>query len=142
MPKKIKLRHRVEKSLIAYDKYKYFPINIKRNYSGILLYQDIQYQIIPRATLSYRIVFFDTDGYESRLYEFERDVPGIMTNQLLYGKGTRWYLFAQWKINSFIKLSLKYSSTHYYYTNYIGSQADRIWGDKVNAINLQIEAQI
>ena len=140
--KKIKLRHRIEKSLIGYDNYKYFQINIQRNYSGILLYQDIQYQIIPGATLCYRIVFFDTDGYESRLYEFERDVPGIMTNQLLYGKGTRWYLFAQWKINSFIKLSLKYGSTHYYYTNYIGSQANQIWGDKVNAINFQIEAQI
>ncbi|MBC8182660.1 helix-hairpin-helix domain-containing protein [candidate division KSB1 bacterium] len=140
--KKIKLRHRIEKNWTYYKKNKGEQIDKKNLYSGILFYQDIQYKFYSKVGISYRIVFFDTDGYEARLYEFERDVPGILTNQMLYGKGSRWYLFAKWKINSFISLSLKYSSTHYYFTNHIGSQADQISGDQVNAINFLVETKL
>lgn len=142
LAKKIKLRQRFEKCWIAYDKYSNFVSDINRKYSGNILFQDIQYQLTHKANLSYRIIFFDTDSYEARLYEFERDVPGIMTNQLLYGKGTRWYIFAQWKINYLFRLSLKYSSTHYCFTESIGSQYDKIVGDSIHTINFQVETQL
>jgi hypothetical protein len=140
--KKIKLRHRIEKSWTSYDKTKGVQIDKKNLYSGILHYQDIYYQLSSKIGMSYRIVFFNTDGYESRLYEFERDVPGILTNQMLYGTGSRWYIFGRWKMNAIISLSLKYSSTHYYNTDSIGSQADQIVGDLVNAINFQVETEL
>ncbi len=140
--RKIKLRHRIEKNWTQHKKYSDIKINKKHLYSGILFYQDLQYQFNKKIALSYRIVFFDTDGYEARLYEFERDVPGILTNQMLYGKGSRWYLFAKWRVNPMLSLSLKYGSTHYYFTNFIGSQANQIRGDQVNAINFQVETKL
>jgi len=140
--KKIKLRHRIEKNWTSYEKNEGVEIDKKRLYSGILHYQDIHYQLTHQITTSYRIVFFNTDGYDSRMYEFERDVPGILTNQMLYGKGSRWYIFTRWKINPMLSLSLKYSSTHYYDTNHIGSQADQIVGDQVNTINFQVETNL
>ncbi len=139
---KIELRQRIEKNWVRYQKY--FDVTTIKNplYSGILLYQDIYCHMTPRLALAYRLTYFDTDGYEARLYEMERDVPGILTNQLLYGQGTRWYIFARFMLSTSISVSLKYGSTHYYFTNQIGTAADAISGDSVNSINLQIEARL
>ena len=59
-------------------------------------------------------IFFRTDSYDSRLYEYENDLPGLMKNVGLYGKGVRWYALAKGRVLGKVHLSLKYSITHFY----------------------------
>ncbi len=134
--KSIKLRNRFEKNWVSFETPHRQP---SRQFRGILLYQDIYVPIKRNLAVSGRFTVFDTDGYESRLYQFERDLPGIFTNQMLYGQGTRWYLMVNFRIYSSFKLSIKYSSTNYYYRESIGTGSDSIEGNEINAVQLQID---
>ena len=133
-------RLRIEKNFVTYNKLNYLKMLKHRKFSGILLYQEVTYKWKKRAAISMRMTFFDSDDYESRLYQFERDIPGLLTNQMLYGQGTRWYIFAKYNISSFLKVYVKFSSTHYLFRTSIGSQADQIPGNQLNMINFQLEA--
>lgn len=58
-----------------------------------------------------RTVYFDTDSYEARIYQYENDLPGVMRNQALHGRGRRSYLLLQGKLRKNLKASLKYGIT-------------------------------
>jgi hypothetical protein len=77
--------------------------------TGILLYQDVRWILWGTFDLSGRCIFYQTDSYDSRLYEFERDVPGVLGFPPLYGKGIRWYVFLRILISPGLSTSIKYS---------------------------------
>jgi hypothetical protein len=79
--------------------------------TGVLAYQDFSFVPIQRLSLSIRAIAFDTDTYDSRVYEFEEEVPGTYQNPALYGKGLRWYIVGRYDYGRRISLSLKYSQT-------------------------------
>ncbi len=135
----VRIRHRTEKIWGIYTYYKQLPHYNNDRFEGALLYQDLVLHLKNNFNIAARITFFDTDGYESRLYQFEHDVPGMLTNKMLYGTGNRWYIMLQWKFKSVIKLSMKISSTQYHHVNSIGTDADMILGNTLNSINLQLE---
>jgi hypothetical protein len=58
--------------------------------------------------ISARVIFYDTDSYDTRLYEYENDLDGVLTSALLYGNGFRWYLLAKYDMLPYLKLTLKY----------------------------------
>ena len=88
---------------------KIFPTTISGSEKGLLIFQDVKYE--PSASLNFsgRIVFFKTDSYDSRVYEFENDLTGVMSNPALYGDGMRWYLVARYNTSFGLSLSMKYS---------------------------------
>ncbi len=98
-----RLRGRIE--IVRYD-------NITRR-NGMLLYQDVRYQPFHRLVVYGRLTFFDTDDYASRVYQFENDVPFVLTNRSLNGQGSCWYLSAQYRPFSNIRISAKFISIHY-----------------------------
>jgi len=135
----IKFRHRIEKIWVNYTHYKQLQSCQSKRFEGILLYQDVNIKFNKNFNIATRITLFDTDGYESRLYQFEHDVPGMLTTQMLYGVGNRWYIKIQWKINKTINISVKFASTHYHHVKSIGYNADQILGNTLNSLNLQLE---
>lgn len=137
----IKLRQRLEKNWVTYKFYKSLQQEIPDAFKGILLYQDIMLHINKNFQITTRISFFDTDSYESRLYQFEHDVPGMLTNQMLYGMGNRWYIKILWNISSSIRASMKMGTTQYHHIQHIGSYSDMIPGNSLHSINLQIETK-
>ncbi len=136
------MRQRIEKNWTFYEKYQGIEISKAAQYSGILLYQELTCRITPKTTLSGRITFFDTDSYDSRLYQFERDVPGIFTNQMVYGSGNKWYIYAGYKISRIFQFYLKFSSILYYNRQTIGTSNDEIEGNQLSIINLQLETKL
>jgi len=102
LSKSVQMRSRIEFVNI-------YPTAINENEKGLLIFQDIKYA--PTASLSFsgRIVFFQTDSYDSRVYEFENDLVGVMTNPVLYGDGMRLYLVAKYNSSFGLSLSMKYS---------------------------------
>lgn len=136
----IRLRGRIETTWINYDLHTpSLPDQYPRRH-GILLFQEISLTVNKNLTFNSRLTFFDTEDYDSRLYQYEHDVPSLMTNSLLYGVGNRWYANLQWKIGSLFRLSAKFSSTRYYFQETIGTGWDLIPSNRLHSLHVQFEA--
>ena len=109
------------------------------NETGFLIFQDFQLKLPIELTLMGRLVFFQTNSYASRIYEFENDLTGVMNNLALYGTGMRWYFLLRYKIMQTINLSFKYSELYKPNENYLGSGYNLIHGNLDNRISLQID---
>jgi hypothetical protein len=130
--KNVQLRTRIEYVYLTST-----PLQSKE--SGYLFFQDIKYVPISNLNLSGRFVFFSTDSYNSRIYEFENDLIGIMSNPALYGEGLRWYFMARYSTKLGLNLSLKYSELYKPNERYLGSGDSEIKGNIDNRLNFQID---
>jgi hypothetical protein len=106
---------------------------------GILFYQDVRWKPMPSLTVDARLIFFDTDSYDARIYEFESDLRGTLFNPALYGKGRRWYVIARYNIIGGLDLSAKYSETYRDDLKRIGSGADELPGNIDNRFSAQLD---
>lgn len=113
-----------------------------RGERGYLLYQDVRYRISKGLSLSTRLVFFDTQSYDSRLYEYEADLRGAFSNPGLYGKGRRWYLMIDYAIARTFTLSAKYSETQREGVTTISSGSTEIQGPLDNRLSVQIDVRL
>ncbi|MBK8549734.1 MAG: helix-hairpin-helix domain-containing protein [Ignavibacteria bacterium] len=115
--------------------YKNFGVNNK----GYLFFSDIRIIPVKGLVFDTRFIFFNTDDYDSRIYEFENDIQGVMSNVALYGEGRRWYLLMKYKPIPFGAISLKYAETYFDGVKSIGSGNDEIEGDVNNRLSMGIE---
>lgn len=86
-----------------------------------------------------RFTFFDTDSYNARLYEYERDVRGGYTSPLVYGRGIRWYVVAAWQPWSSVEASFKYGETLFPGSATTGSGDSEIAGPLDNRVTFQLD---
>jgi len=107
--------------------------------NGYLFFQDINSSQIKNLSLTCRIIFFRTDSYESRLYEFENDLDGIMNNPALFGEGIRWYFICRYKTPIGLNLSLKYSELYRPNENSLSSGSAEILGNIDNRLSVQLD---
>ena len=125
------------KARIDYNHYFIKDANLKEN--GFLIFQDIRYAPIKKINLYARIIFFQTDSFNSAVYEYENDLLGVMPNLAMYGKGIRWYLIIKYKPLKFLTLSTKYSETYKPDETTLSSGDNEIIGNLDNRISLQID---
>lgn len=106
---------------------------------GSMFYSDVR--IIPAngLTLDLRYIIFETKDYESRIYEYENDIEGLMSNVPLFGKGRRVYIVFKYRPVSFLQISGKYSETFSDGIKSSGSGNDKIGGDINNRFSACIE---
>lgn len=112
------------------------------NEKGYLVFQDVKFQPIKNFNISTRFIFFKTDSYESRIYEFENDLTGVMTNPALYGDGMRWYIVMKYQTNFGFTLSLKYSELYKPNEIFLGSGDSQIIGNLDNRISFQLDYKL
>ncbi len=76
---------------------------------GVLLFEDINYRL-RHIPLSFwlRYCIFSTDDYDSRIYTWENDMLYSFSIPAMYGKGSRFYLMAGWKLSDRAELRFKY----------------------------------
>ena len=76
---------------------------------GVLLLEDLHYRVrsFP-LSLWLRYCTFNTDTYDSRIYTWENDLLYTFSIPALYGKGSRIYFMAGWKIKNKAELRVKY----------------------------------
>lgn len=106
---------------------------------GFLVFQDARYAVTKNLLLYGRIIFFETDSFNSAVYEFENDLTGVLTNLAMYGKGLRWYLMIRYKPFRLATLSLKYSETYKPNETSLGSGNNLIRNNLDNRISFQID---
>lgn len=116
--------------------------NIESNYSnerGWLFFQDMRWTATSKINLTARIIFFKTDSFNSAVYEYENDLPGIMSNVALYEEGVRWYFIFNYSVMKNLKFGIKYSETYKPRKLTISSGNSEIEGNVDNKINLQFD---
>lgn len=112
---------------------KFFYLDIRLEdryaYEDILkngLFGGIEFGLeLKSASIKTRFGEFDTDSYSTRIYVYEPDLPGIINNRMLYGKGRYGFLYLGLKPLKNINLFLKYSVIEKdSITNHIGAQIE------------------
>ena len=130
--KSLRLKERIE--------YNNYRINeIKANEGGFLIFQDVRF--IPSSKLNFyaRIILFQTDSFNSAVYEFENDLTGVLTNLAMYEQGMRWYFIIRYLPIRPFTFSLKYSESYKPDKRYLSSGNSQINGGLDNRISLQLD---
>ncbi len=89
-------------------------------------------------SFSARLQYFETTGYNSRLYAYENDVLYSNAIPALFGAGYRYYLIIQGKPLKGVSLGLRYARTVYSSQSVIGTGLDQIVGTSKTEIKIQL----
>lgn len=108
---------------------------------GFLMYQDFRYNAGRNLQFDARITFFDTESFDSRVYQFENDLLFVMSNTALSGRGRRFYLLGKWEPNRKTEIWMKYDITQYDDRTEIGSGVERISGNIRSRIGMQMRVR-
>jgi hypothetical protein len=108
---RIQLSYKLSKNIYGRNRIELVKYNAAINETGILTFQDIKLYW-EKTNLIGRIIFFDTESYNSRIYEFENNHRGLLTNLPMYGNGFRWYFIFNYQPFPNLKISARYSETY------------------------------
>ena len=127
----IALRNRVE--IVWYDKNGGIPEN------GFLTFVDVIYKPLMKPFSGVlRLQYFETGGYNSRLYVYENDVLYSYSIPAFYDKGYRYYMTLNYDMSKKISLWIRWAQTIYRDRNSVGSGLDEIPGNRKTEVKLQI----
>lgn len=110
---------------------------------GIVLFQDFQYS--PKqfpVNISTRILWFNTDSYDSRIYAYENDLLYTFSIPAFYGKGFRTYLNLNYKITEKLHLWFKVANTSWTDRKIISSGFNEIQGNNKTELKFQLRLKI
>lgn len=106
---------------------------------GFATYFDFLYKpaLKPWAA-NFRFLYFNADGYNSRIYAYENDVLFSYSIPVFFNKGLRIYINYNYNINKSFFIWAKIATTVYSGQTVIGSGLDEIPGNKKTEIRLQL----
>ncbi|MCW3111701.1 MAG: hypothetical protein JWR18_97 [Segetibacter sp.] len=105
---------------------------------GYLMYVDCKYKPLSQPmSLQGRLQFFQTKGFDSRIYAFENDVLYSFSIPQFIGKGFRYYLNFKSDISKKMIIWFRWAQTIYGNQNSISSGLDQIIGNKRSEIKVQ-----
>lgn len=89
---------------------------------GTLLFQDFRYTCsnLP-LQYTFRIAFFRTENYDSRVYAYESDLLYEYAVPAFHGEGSRTFFLVKWKATDKLQAGMKYGYTFYPEQTTIGS---------------------
>jgi hypothetical protein len=105
---------------------------------GVLLSQGLRLQPIESLQIDARLAFFDTDGYESRIYTYEHDLLYSFSVPVLFDRGRRSYVLVQYEPLPSLTLEAKYGVTWYPHRQTIGSGLNETPGNRSREIRMQL----
>jgi len=135
--KKISFRNRVEYNTVSLNNFDQSRTSHSEN--GFLIYQEIRIKLGNKFRISARWTMFETESFRSRVFQYESDLPGILTNRALFGRGSRWYVLLNYRPFYFIKIAFKYSEIYRDDVKVIGTGPDQIANNLDRRIGLQLD---
>jgi hypothetical protein len=125
------LRSRVE--LSWFDKKGNDPQN------GFLMFTDVLYKpLLKKLSGNIRFQYFETDGYDSRLYAYENDVLYGYSIPVFFDKGYRFYFNIKYDIRKNFSVWGRIAQTIYPNKSTIGTGLDMIKGNRKSGLTLQL----
>ncbi len=104
---------------------------------GTLIYQDIRFQALRNLQIDARVTLFDTESFDSRVFQFENDLLYVLSNTALSGKGQRTYFVINYEPTEFLEIWFKYSLSVFENTNFVSSGLNEIEGNRNNDFGIQ-----
>jgi hypothetical protein len=112
---------------------------LKKRELGWMAYQDIIFKPMQsRYSGNLRLAFFNTPGFNSRIYAYENDVLYSYSVPAYQNQGIRFYLNGRYSLSGKMDLWFRYSLSKYNSIDIIGSGNDQIAGSKRSEIKLQL----
>lgn len=136
---RFELNYAINKSIQLKSRVELLYLNQLNSFEkGILLFEDVKLKL-DKITIYGRLIFFQTDSFNSRIYEFENDISGIMTNPALYNSGIKWYFLVKYNPFKNLYFSAKYSELYKPNETNIGTGNNQIIGNIDNKFSLQVD---
>jgi hypothetical protein len=98
--------------------------------------QDISYSI-QQWSFAFRHALFDTDDFDNRIYQYERDVWLAYSFPAYYGTGIKNYVLAQYTVSKNLTLWVRWAHLRYADKTEIGTGSETIGGNTENDIKFQ-----
>ena len=74
------------------------------------MYAELIYKpALQPFSVAVRCSFYDTEGYATRIYAYERDLPAYYAVPPHYGEGTKSYFVLQYKLHKSLQCAGKWS---------------------------------
>lgn len=106
---------------------------------GFLMYLDGRYKpALKPFSINGRLQFFETDGFDSRIWAYESDVLYAFVIPQFNGKGIRYYVNTAYDISTKLSIWGKWAQTVYADVVKTGSGADEVTGKTRSEIKLQL----
>ena len=114
---------------------------------GYLTYAEVKYKPFSKPfSGNTRLQYFETDGYNARIYAYENDVLYSYSTPAFFEKGLRWYLNLRMDVSRLthftrldkIEVWFKYAITHFFELDKIGSELDEIQGKNKSEFKIQL----
>ena len=110
---------------------------------GFLVNADLLYKPMRKSwSGSFRVQYFETDGYDSRVYAYENDLLYSYSIPAFYGKGHRYYINLQFDLIKNLTFWIRWSQTIYLGVQSIGTGPDEIDGNKRSELKFQVRYNI
>ncbi|MBA2250779.1 MAG: helix-hairpin-helix domain-containing protein [Chitinophagaceae bacterium] len=107
--------------------------------NGYLFYADLLYKpFLKHYSGNMRLQYFETGGYNSRMYAYEDDVLFSYSIPVFYDKGYRYYINFNYDLTKKISFWIRFAQSVYPAKTSIGTGLDEIPGNKKTEIKLQI----
>ncbi len=126
---RVLLKNRIEYAHYAFS-------NLKEN--GWLIYQEAVFMPSRKVDFRFRHVWFNTDGYNSRIYAYESDLLYYFSIPEFHGTGQRIYLNLKWRPAERITACFKAGYTLHRGANSWGSGYDETKGNSRTEIRGEI----
>lgn len=133
--KRLALRLRFEITTVAFA-------TLKATETGILQFAELDWRADSELRLATRIVLFETESFDSALWQYEFSVPGSLSNPPLFGKGMRWTALVQYRPIDAIALSTRYAITVKNEVEFLGSGVNRILGNADRQALFQVDIRL
>ena len=108
--------------------------------NGFLYYADVIYKpMMKKYSGNMRLQYFETDGYDSRMYAYENDVLYSFSIPVFYDKGYRYYVNLNYDFSKKLSFWFRWAQTIYKDKTTVGSGLDEIQGNKRTEVKLQLQ---
>ena len=128
----VHVRGRIDETLLSYE-----SSDVQEK--GLLAYQDVGIHCSAPLRLNVRLIYFRTDSYNSRVYELEKDLPGVCSMPALYGEGVKWYALLKYSFHKAFDLGVKYSELLRDDVKHIGTGQDELPSNRDPRIGVQLD---
>ena len=107
--------------------------------TGFLIFFDLLYKpLLKPYSGNARLEYFETGGYNSRLYTYENDILYSFSIPGFYDKGYRYYINLSYDFKRNLSVWLRWAQTIYRNKTNVGSGPDEIPGNHRSEIKLQM----
>jgi len=128
----IELRNRIELS--------FYKEGEREETEGYLIYQDVIYRSINSPfSFTARVAFFDTEGFNSRIYAFENDLINQFYIPAYADRGLRYYVNLKYKGIRHVTLEFRVAQTQYNNRTTLSSSNSLIEGNKRTDLKAQVK---